>query len=167
MPHYPKSIFMENQTDLLQPELTSKFKRRRELLPWWIKVFIWIFLIIGALVPLAFTLGILGYKFQLALYGFDTNEPLSLTGLFLSAIFTLKGVAAFGLWFEKKWAINIGLIDSSLGILICLFLMFIYPLIDSSKTFFFPIKIEIFFLLPYFRKLYKIRTEWLLFSKTF
>jgi hypothetical protein len=156
---------MENQTDLLQPEITSKFKRRRQLLPWWIKIFIWIFFIIGLSVPLAFVFGIIGHEFQLALYGFFTNEPLSLTGLFLIAVFALKGLAAFGLWFEKKWAINVGLIDALLGLIICLFLMFIYPLIDSSKTFIFPIKIEIFFLFPYLRMLLKIRKDWSLFSE--
>ena len=44
--------------------------RRRKLLPWWIKIFLWLFLITGAISPIGLIFGVLGNNFQLALYGF-------------------------------------------------------------------------------------------------
>lgn len=155
---------MENQTDLLQPEITSKFKRRRELLPWWIKVFTWIFLIFGAIVPLTIIFAIVGYTFQISLYGLETNEPLSLTGLLLIILFLFKGIVAYGLWTEKDWVINLGIIDAIAGIAICVFMMLLYPFFDVSPGFTFSFRLELLLLIPYLIKLKKINNDWLNFN---
>lgn len=149
---------MENQPDLLQEEVTSKYKRRRQLLPWWIKVFIWLFLVFGAIVPIGLIAGILGYTFQIALYGLETNQPLSIIGLLLCVLFLLKGTVAYGLWTEKNWAIKLGMFDAIIGITICLFMMFIYPLIDASIQFTF--RFDMLILIPYLLRLIKINRTW-------
>jgi hypothetical protein len=43
--------------------------RRKSLLPWWIKVFMWIFLFLGALAPVGLIFGLLGNWFHISLYG--------------------------------------------------------------------------------------------------
>lgn len=62
---------MENYKDLLlddQLVVANQSERRRNLLPLWIKVFTWIFLIFGGLVPVAFLLGLFGVDLNLSLY---------------------------------------------------------------------------------------------------
>ena len=60
---------------------------RRKLFPWWIKFFIWMFMIFGLIVPVAIILGVLGMSAELSLYGIETSQPLSLTGVFLMNLF--------------------------------------------------------------------------------
>jgi len=151
---------MENQTDLLQEEVDSKYKRRRQLLPWWIKVFVWIFLVFGAILPVGIVAAVLGYNFQIALYGLETNEPLSLIGILLIILFLLKSIVAFGLWTEKKWAVNLGIIDAISGIVICIFIMLIYPFIDNTPGFSVNVRLELILIIPYLIKLNKINTDW-------
>jgi hypothetical protein len=130
---------MENQEHLLQEEVTNQYKRRRQLLPWWIKVFIWIFLVFGSIVPIGLIAAVFGYNFQIALYGLETNQPLSIIGLLLCVLFLLKGAVAYGLWTEKDWAVKLGIVDAIIGIAICCFIMLVYPFIDENPRFNFNI----------------------------
>lgn len=134
---------------------------RRELIPLWIKIFLWIFLVFGAFAPLGLVLGLFGFKFQIALYGLETYNPLSLIGISLIGIFLLKGIAAFGLWTGKDWAILIGRIDAITGIIICVFLMTVYPFIDSKIGFNLNLRFELVLLIPFLMKLENIRKDWI------
>ena len=114
----------ENQTDLLTNELLQiNIIPRKKLLPLWIKIFTWIFLIFGAFVPIIFILGIIDYSAQLSLYGFETNKPFSLIGIIITLLFIIKRITAFGLLKEKYWAIKLGIVDAIIGITICTFTM--------------------------------------------
>jgi hypothetical protein len=146
-----------SQKDLLDSENLQVIIRRRKLLPWWIKIFIWIFLLLGAIVPVAITFGILGKDIQISLYGLSTNEPFTITGIFIILIFAFKAFIAFSLWFEKRWAVRFGIIDAYTGICICL-LVFIYNLLKPSSIASFPI--EIIFLALYLVWLHKIHQIW-------
>ena len=134
--------------------------RRRKLLPWWIKVFIWIFLVFGAIAPVGFIFGLFGFQFKLALYRFETFLPLSYIGLGITFLFILKGVTAFGLWMEKDWAITLGQIEAILGVVICVFAM-ILPFVDKNPDFTFSLRLELVLLIPFLIKLGKIKEEWL------
>jgi hypothetical protein len=148
----------ETQINLLTDELIQ-FNRipRKKLLPLWIKIFAWIFLIFGAFAPLMVVLGILGYPAQLALYGLQTNEPFSVIGITIILLFIIKGITAFGLLKEKPWAIKIGMADAVIGIAICTFFM-LYTMINSEANF--SLRVELIALIPYLLKLKKIKTEW-------
>jgi hypothetical protein len=149
------------QSQILDADLSGAAKkRRRQLLPWWMKVFSWIFMVFGGLAVLGFLLGLLGITFQLQLYGLETNEPVSLLGLGLTAIFLIKGAAAFGLWMEKDWAINVGMLDAILGLVICTFMMFVSPLIDQQSGFRFTIRLELILLIPYVIALRNLKPKW-------
>jgi hypothetical protein len=150
------SGFIQNQTT-----------RRRSLLPWWIKAFAWIFMAFGVFAPVGFIFGVLGFTFQLSLYGLSTNDPMSALGLTVTAIFFIKGVAAFALWTEKDWAINAGQIDAFIGICVCLVVMLFLPFISETntgetKTFNigFSFRIELLLLIPYLVKLGRIKSKW-------
>lgn len=153
---------VDGKDEILDLDLIGKpvAKRRRELLPWWIKVFSWIFMIMGGLTPFGLVFGFLGYTFQIALYGMETHEPLSLTGIVLTVVFFFKGITALALWTEKDWAISAGYVDAILGIALCIFMMLIYPFLFGSPSFRFNFQLDLILLIPYLVKLVKIREEW-------
>jgi hypothetical protein len=151
---------MEQSNELLLETLLAENKRRRALLPTWIKVFAWIFMIMGALVPIVFIIGLLGGNAQLSLYGLETNNPLSPLGIFLVFLFMLKGFAAFSLWMEKDLAINLAIADAILGIVVCGAVMFIIPFLAQNLSYKFSFRLELALLIPYLLKLQKIKPSW-------
>ncbi|MCI9846582.1 hypothetical protein [Flavobacterium pectinovorum] len=145
---------LENQFNEFEKPLII----RRKLLPWWIKTFCWIFMIlgvcgIGAIIGSAFTENV-----NLSIYGFSSNTAYSVTGIFIIAIITLKGFTAYSLWFEKDNAVSIAKIDAILGIVICVISMFAIPFITENSHF--DIRLELLLLIPYYLKLNKIEYEW-------
>lgn len=151
---------MDSQTldsELLQQ---NQSKRRRDLLPWWIKTFLWIFLVLSVLVPFNVIGAMWGFQYQISLYGLSANGPFSIDGSFLLGLFVLKGITAIGLWTEKDWAIISGQIDAILGIIICLFMMFVHPFINSTSGAHFEIRLELVLLIPFLLKLINIQDEW-------
>jgi hypothetical protein len=150
-----------NDNILDEQQLENSNLRRRDLLPTWIKVFVWIFLIFGAIVPIVMILGIIGMNFNLSLYGLETMRPISLTGIFITILFALKGIVAFGLWTEKKWAVNLATIDAIIGIIVCVFVMAILPFISNSNEMNVSLRLELIPLIPYLIKMRKIKIEWL------
>jgi hypothetical protein len=151
-----------NEINTLDSDLLSRetVKRRRSLLPWWIKLFLWIFLVFGIIAPAGVVLGLMDIPFQLSLYGLTTSDPLSAIGLFLTAVFLLKGILAVGLWSEKDWAINLGMFDAILGIGVCVFMMVIYPFMFTENGFKVTFRLEIVLLILFLIKLNKIKGDW-------
>lgn len=149
-----------NENILDQEQLEQANLKRRDLLPTWIKVFVWIFLLFSVLMPIALVLGIMGFNFSLALYGLETTAPLSLVGLLIMVLFGIKGATAFGLWTEKEWGVRLAVIDAIIGIVLCGFLSFIYPFIDGIQESGFSFKLELLILIPYLVKMLDIREEW-------
>ncbi len=148
----------ENQTDLLPGNLLQLDTiRRKKLIPLWIKIFTWIFLVFGVLIPFRLLFGILGSNFEMSLYGLETSEPFSVTGITVFVLFLLKGIVSFGLLKEKDWAINLALVDAITGIVVCIFLM-IYPSIEGNGGFNF--RLELIFLVPYLLKMREIKPAW-------
>ncbi|WP_338375261.1 hypothetical protein [uncultured Flavobacterium sp.] len=133
-------------------------KRRRKLLPWWIKIFCWIFMLFGLLSLVCLILGFTNIKPALAFYGFETNEPFSLNGLIVISVGLLKGITAFALWFEKDFGIKIGKIDAIIGIALCIISMVVLPFIQDGFNV--TIRLELALLIPFLIKLNKIQKEW-------
>jgi len=134
--------------------------QRRSLIPLWMRIFIWIFLVAGIFTFLGFIAGLLGFKFYLSIYGLRADEQTTIFGVFVLLLFLLKTAVAYGLWFEQDWAITLGLIDAGLGIAICL-VSTVYTLQGLSFTF----RLELLALVPYFIKLYRMRAGWKAASK--
>ncbi|QNA44685.1 hypothetical protein [Lacibacter sediminis] len=151
---------MEHQQDVLTEIVTASQIKRSKLLPWWIKIFMWIFLIIGFLIPILLIAAVAGFDTQLAIYGLETNNAFTLTGILLILVFALKGFVSFGMVKEKDWAIKLGAIDAILGIVICVFTSYIYPFISEESASFSLLKFELIFLIPYLIKLLRIKNDW-------
>jgi hypothetical protein len=152
---------MEQQEQLLlEPLLDEKKVSRSSLLPVWMKVFIWIFMITGAIAPICLLAGLSDARVQLALYGLETTDPLSTAGLVISLLFLYKGIVAYSLWTEKDWAINFGIVDALVGIAICVYVMAVAPLVNNQSGFDFNFRLELVALIPYLIKLQKMKLQW-------
>lgn len=147
---------MEEQS-ILDPLIEENIIERKKLLPVWIKVFTWIFMIAGPFVLLAFIIGLFSFHYSSSIYGLESNEPLSPVGLFIFFVFLLKGIVAYGLWTEKDWAVNLGIADAIVGIVACFAAMMIPALKKTSE---FTFRLELLLLIPYLIKLFKIREKW-------
>lgn len=139
-------------------ESLDKLKRRRQLLPWWMKVFCWVFMLFGVAGVVCLILGLFGIKPDLSFYGFTTNEPFSVYGILIIVIALFKGITAFYLWSEKDEAILFGKIDAIAGIGICLLSMILVATnyIVSNSVF----RLELLLLALYLWKIFKIENEW-------
>jgi len=128
---------------------------RSDLLPIWIVVFSWIFLIFGLIVPAALILGFLEIEIDLlSLYGLKTENAFSKIGLFITALFGLKTIVSYGLITGKKWAPTIAIADAVIGIIICITTIF------QKAYFSLELKVEIIALIPYLIKMVTIKLKW-------
>ncbi len=150
MQEIPEDLLPENIIPLSLIE-------RKKLLPWWIKVFSWIFLVCGVIAPVTLIAGLVGYSIDLSIYGLTTTDPTSLIGILIIVIFTLKGIVSFGFLQQKDWAVKLGIVDAILGTAICIMLMS-YSLLNSEMRFSF--RLELILLTPYFIRLLKIKSAW-------
>jgi hypothetical protein len=155
---------MDNN-EILDQDLSQKsgrYTRRREMLPMWVKIFTWIFMITGSAAPLSLLAGVLNLPFSLSLYGLDTNTSLSLAGFVLVFLFSLKGITAYGLWTEQDWAIKVAKLDAGIGILFCIANMFGFSsfIINDIQQIRYSFRLELFVFIPYWRFLSRIQAEW-------
>ena len=142
-------------------------KRRRDLLPWWMKVFIWIWMFLGASSIVSRLLGILGISLWLnsngekSIYGMETTENYSVLALLITMLIIFKGITAFGMWTEKDWAIKLGIIDATIGIAVCISMMFIEPIFENNEgSWNINFRFELVLLIPYLIKCLQIRKQW-------
>jgi len=150
-----KSIIADKLDDLEELLLP----RRRTLLTWWLKIFSYLFLFMAAaaiaMYPLMF---MLGNDYMVTLYGLESSDRSSFITLAVVVLFLLKGVAAFGLLFEKDWAIEVGLVDAAVGILVCLFVG-LYTMFGTG-SYIASFRLELILLIIYLIKLLKIQAIW-------
>ena len=146
----------EKKTSLLaDKEMPLK---RRSLLPWWIKIFCWIYMVVAT-----------GFIFDLLIYLFGGKEIKTVFSSVIVYAFTfggfsvivlvfLNGFAAWTLWTGKRFAITAAIIGAWLQIAACLVSMFILLFIKSGQKFIF--RFELILLIPYLVKLHKIKNIW-------
>lgn len=149
---------MEEKSTAFAEFDNSGLTRRRNLLPVWIKIFLWIFLIGGAVSAILLIAGSLLTHVSLSIYGINANHPYSMTGLLISFLFLFKGIVAYGLWFEQKWAVQTAIVDAIIGIAVCLIMMAIIPF--TVPTISFTLRLELIPLYFYLMKMQNIKKTW-------
>lgn len=128
--------------------------RRKDLIPLWIKIFGWLFLVGAVLTPIIFLYSFLTVQpISLAMFGLEYYGPATnpFAGL-MFAIFVFLGVTAFGLLFERDWGVNACLANGYIGLAICVFVF-----IASGFT---SIRLEPVVHFFYLHRLHKIRKPW-------
>ncbi|RXM51079.1 MULTISPECIES: hypothetical protein [unclassified Chryseobacterium] len=136
----------------------NSLTRRRNLLPVWIKIFLWMFLIGGTVSLILLMAGSLMTHISLSIYGINATHPYSMTGLLISLLFLFKGIVAYGLWFEQKWAPQAAIADAIIGIAICFIMMVVIPF--TSLKINFTIRLELIPLYFYLVKMRNIKKVW-------
>jgi hypothetical protein len=152
---------MSTEINLLDEFTAEKLPqmRRRAILPIWIKIFIWLFMIFGVCCPLAFVAALFGYQFSAALYGLSASDANSALGIFIAALFLFKGVVAAMLWMEADIAVPLAIADAIAGIVICTAVMINWPFaVRESPSIVF--RGELIILIPYLVKMINIRSKW-------
>ena len=153
-----KLINMQHDSPLeLEQMLIGRSVKRRKLITIWIKIFIWIFIIVACFTPLIMITSLMRYRPLLALYGLETNDAFSITGAIICSLFLFKGMTAFALWSEKSYAIKLGIIDAVIGIMICCTVMFAPAF---SGAFISNYRLELVALIPYLIWLLRTQAEW-------
>lgn len=145
-----------NSTDLLNDTDLVLDSKRKALLPWWIKTFSWIFLVLGVIAIICLAIGFFVDGLALAIYNLETTEIYSLPGLSIFMIYLLKGITAYGLLFGKSWGVQLALADAVIGIVICLATMF-FNISNSSGINF---RLELLLLIPYLIRMIRIQDAW-------
>lgn len=142
-------------------------KRRRNLIPKWIKFFVFLFLFLGVLGAFMLVIrNLMGSEVGAStIYGLETNLFFSPLGILIHAILIFKVVVSYGLWMEKDWAVKFGIIDAIFGLIVCIMVMAVLPFIESKggKNEL-NLRFEILLLIPYLYQLLKIRKEWEMWS---
>jgi hypothetical protein len=100
----------------------------------------------------------LGDDYRVSLYGLESSDRSSFITLAIVVLFLLKGAASFGLLFEKDWAIEVGLVDAAVGILVCLFVG-LYIMFGTG-SYIASFRLELVLLIIYLIKLLKIQAIW-------
>lgn len=149
---------MEEISAFEEFEKKDNLARRRNLLPIWIKIFTWLFLIGGAVAIGILICGFFLTNINLEIYGIQASHPYTLTGFLISILLIYKGTVAYGLWFEQKWAPQAAIIDGIMGIAICIIMMIIIPFTHSNINF--TIRLELIPLYFYLQKMQKIKPIW-------
>lgn len=143
---------MNTQQDFLTQEI-ALLPRRRTLLPVWIKIFIWLFMIFGAIAPLPLILGVVSAK--LAIFGFESHDQYSPEGLLVMVIFVYNGIVAYKLWTEQRNAVELALYAAYLNGLLC-----ITAIVIAAFNNHVSIRLELVLLVFFISKLKKIKELW-------
>lgn len=147
-PYTPPNSNLENKTDI--QDIT---RYRKKLIPIWIKIFGWLFIVMGTAVPfVGIFSAVTGVEGNYSLYGLEeTGSLFSPIPLLIVALFVVHAVCAFGLLFGKSWGVRACLILAYISVAICLFTTFSG---DGS------IRLEILLLIFYILKLRKLQPIW-------
>jgi len=143
---------MTQEVELSQDEV------RRNLVPLWIKIFGWIFILIGVLAPIMLLLPFLAADVEvnfdfLGLTYADSEVTPKLIFIVFSSVFF--AVSAFGLLRGKSWGLAACLINGFYGLAIC-----VYVMVSSLSEGTISIRLEPIVQVIYLVKLFKIKEQW-------
>ena len=151
-PYSPPSAAVADVSDRTVSALT-----RRQLVPLWIKIFGWIFMVMGAVIPL---LGIFavasGQPASYEIFGLRyRGSPFHPMALIICAIILSLAVSAYGLLFGRSWGLNACLATGYGGVVVCVGTM-AYAISQGSFT----LRLELLAQVPYLIRLHKIKPLW-------
>lgn len=93
---------------------------RKKLIPLWIKIFGWLFIIMGAAIPLLpLVTSLLKQPATYEIFGLSyVGSPFHPMALLISAIILSLSISAYGLLFGKPWGLKACLITGYGGVII-------------------------------------------------
>lgn len=150
---------MTDQSPYTTPEAevaTTKFGAltRNMLVPKWIKVFGWIFVVLAALMPILMIFAMAtGQPTELSLFGLSYyGPPMSGWALLIAGLYVFLGVSAFGLLIGYDWGLDACIANGLVGAAVCIIVM--------VMSGFSNIRLELIIQLFYLHRLFAIRPRW-------
>ena len=144
----------------VNPDLTQ-ISRRRDLLPRWILLLTFLFLIFGAILPIWIISGIFKPKFHITLLGISTHNPLAPVCLITTFYYFYKALVAYALWTEKYRAIKLARVDAIFSILLCCFSVWqIFAVPQGNASQLLNSLISLLISVLYLVKMNKIQLAW-------
>jgi hypothetical protein len=127
---------------------------RGQLLPWWVKLFSWMFLTLGGIALVGLALGWASeQQMKYAVFGLEaTMRPYDAVPFLVAVLVLAHGVAAYGLLSKRSWGVIGGLMCASSGVSVCLVTMALHGG--------FSFRAELLLEVPFIWKLLRIRREW-------
>lgn len=149
-----------NEYKYTEPNNFSEFENitpiyRRTLLPWYIRFFSWVFMIGGGIAIISvIPFIVIGWSADVDIFGLNVL-PAPYSTLLSSVFWGLGGAVGYLLWTERKNALKAGQIFAIAAIVIS-----IITTIMSLTTGFFMFRLEIIFLVLFWRKLNAMEYDW-------
>lgn len=137
---------------------SDKPQLRKALIPLWIKIFGWLFIVMGALVPF-FYIGaiIFGFTASYTMFGLEyQGNAWAFMPLLISAIVLLNGLCAYGLLFGKDWGLTACIVFGYIGLAFTLGTMVFEVIVNGSMM----IRLEPIIQIPYLIKLQRLKARW-------
>jgi hypothetical protein len=130
---------------------------RKKLIPLWIKIFGWIFIVMGvSIILIPFITPFFSIPVTYELFGLSSQgSPFAPMALLISAIILSHSISAYGLLFGRDWGLIACLITGHIAIAICIFSM-----LTSVTSGAVNLRLELILLIPYVLKLRKIKKQW-------
>ncbi len=139
----------------------KKVRRGRDLLPLWIKVFMWMFFAFGGFVFLFFLIGIAGnQKIDISIYGFQAYRSFSITGVIVLFTYALKFLLSYSMWKEKSWMIEIAYLDAVLAFILCVLGMAGISNFDGDLQLNNNLRLELLIYFPFVYRIFRIKADW-------
>lgn len=156
-----RTEILENKNTIMQILL----KRRLQLIPIWMKIFMWIFVFLGTWIVFANILRVVGINFaansSTSIYGLETFDKNTLLYFFISGLIVYKTIVSFAMITEKNWAISAAIIDAILGLLVVIWVMMLNPLLNETNfSYDWNFQFELLLLIPYLLKCIRIKKDW-------
>jgi hypothetical protein len=136
----------------------SADQNRTKLLPLWIRIFCWIFLVAGAFVPLLLLIGpFYPAPMHFSLFGWSHDgSPYDVMSLLILAYLAASGAAGYGLLWGRPWGWDAGIVVGTIGLVVALASLVNARQPDGSIY----IALEPVLQVPYLYTLWRIRHGW-------
>jgi hypothetical protein len=131
---------------------------RKALIPLWIKIFGWLFIVMGALVPFLYIGSLIfGFSASYAMFGLEyEGNAKALMPLVISTVILINGLCAYGLIFGKDWGLSACIVFGYIGLALTLGSMLFEVIFNGSMM----IRLEPIIQIPYLVKLNRLKAQW-------
>lgn len=142
------------------PPLTTEeiIQTRKALIPLWIKLFGWLFIVMGAGVPFLYVGSLLfGFTASYGMFGLEyTGSAMAWMPLLIAILIFINGLCAYGLLFGKDWGLTACISFGFIGLALTLGTM----LFDAYVHARWMIRLEPIVQIPYLIKIQRLKSLW-------
>ncbi|MBY0418407.1 MAG: hypothetical protein K2W88_10155 [Pararheinheimera sp.] len=136
----------------------DKSQVRKSLIPFWIKIFGWLFIVMGGIVPFLYIGSLIfGFSASYTMFGLEyEGNAKALMPLVISTVILINGLCAYGLLFGKDWGLTACIVFGYIGLLLTLGNVFFDMIFNGGMM----IRLDPVIQIPYLVKLHRIKTHW-------